>query len=61
MVQGDTGQDSEASLAATLRGTLTFILTALRGRWGLEQRSNMSRFAFSSDFSGAMWRMALRA
>lgn len=59
-MQGDAGQDSEASLAATLRGTLICILTSLGGRWGLEQRSNTSRFAFSSDFSGAMWWMALR-
>ena len=28
--------------------------------WGFKQRSSMIRFAFSEDFSAAMWRMDLR-
>lgn len=33
-VQGDAGAESEASRAATLRRTLTFILRALGSHWG---------------------------
>lgn len=60
----DTGEESEVGWAAPWSSTEEdfgfYPESSGKPAWGLEQRSNMSRSAFSKDLSAATWGMGLR-